>query len=186
MRAFIRCPRICVRRGRQTPSTTLAVETARSTHNTLRSAPNDPVIVSGSNGPATAPALRVASSWMEPRTWKLPAKTRTPVASFTQAPSRVMKCAVHGNRQHARDKRERRTKEKKIQVAISAIALAHQGVASERSRRRRKAHEDKQARDGSQEPHSSDRMEKFNQPSQGVSKIASSTHQIVSRPSEGR
>ena len=174
--ALIRCEAICVRRGRQTPSTILAVETARRSHNALCS-PKGAVIVWASNRPASALALRLASSCMEPRTWKLPAKIKNPGCELHPSPAGVVKCAVHGDRQHARDKRERERREKHPGRDFSHLA-AHQAVVSEGGRRRRKVHEDKQGRDGPHEPGGSDRVEKFDKPSQGVSKVVPSMCQI--------
>ena len=67
------------------PSTTLAVETASSIHSVPRSASNDPVIVAESNWPATALPLRSASCCIGLKAHRLPARTRIPVPSFTQA-----------------------------------------------------------------------------------------------------
>ena len=50
----------CVSRGRQTPSTTLAVETTRTIHSVLRSAPYESVLSAGFKWPASASA----SAWL--------------------------------------------------------------------------------------------------------------------------
>ena len=102
---------------------------------------------------------------------------KSPCCELYPSPAGVVKCAVRGNRQHARDERERERREKNPRRDCCYRA-ARQGVASKGSRRRRKAHEDEQGRDGPHEPGGSDRVEKFEEPSQGVSNVASSMCQI--------